>query len=121
MEYGYITKGTLMLISSNQVIDSWPTVEPLYKNNERNTSAIPLGNYKMVMEYSPKFRKRLWELKGVPNRTEIKIHLGKQYHETQGCILMVKEDLDRLHKRLIPHLEYNIQILSHLKTNEYVF
>lgn len=58
------------------------------RNNMRGVSAIPPGEYDMRFEYSRKFRRKLWELKGVEARSEIKIHVGNYITDTRGCILL---------------------------------
>lgn len=94
---------------------------------ERPDVAIPDGNYPLVYEYSPKFKRDLWELKNVPKRSEIKIHIGNYTNETDGCILIgfdVKKDkeksslmksekaLEYLHKKLPINQVHEIQIKS---------
>ena len=68
------TYGTLIVFKGKQVIGEFCTLELPWNNNKKNASCIPKGRYKMVFEYSPKFKENLWELKGVKDRDEIKIH-----------------------------------------------
>lgn len=49
---------------------------------------IPCGLYRIVWEWSPKFKRHLWELKEVPNFTEIKAHVGNVVEDTDGCQLL---------------------------------
>lgn len=49
---------------------------------------ISCGTYLIVWEWSYKFNTNLWELKDVPNFTEIKVHAGNDPSETEGCILL---------------------------------
>lgn len=49
---------------------------------------IQCGVYPIVWEWSEKFKQKLWELIGVPNRTEIKFHAGNNPSDTSGCILL---------------------------------
>ena len=76
------------------VVFSCSTLELDYDNNKRNASSIPAGFYSMTFEYSNKFKRNLWELKGVPNRAEIKIHTANYYRQLQGCIGIGKELID---------------------------
>lgn len=64
----------------------WFTIEPPWLDNKPNVSCIPIGRYRMKLEYSPKFKRDLWELKDVPNRFEIKIHAANVASQLQGCI-----------------------------------
>jgi hypothetical protein len=56
--------------------------------NERNVSCIPKGTYKLVLEYSPRFKTDLWEIKGVPNRSECKFHSANYWFQLNGCIAL---------------------------------
>lgn len=49
---------------------------------------IPCGTYPIVLEWSGRFKTFLWELKNVPNFTEIKFHVGNRVNDTEGCILL---------------------------------
>lgn len=62
------------------------TLELPWLNNRQRTSCIPEGTYSMFLEYSPAFDRKLWELKGVPGRSEIKIHPANYVSQLRGCI-----------------------------------
>ena len=62
------------------------TCEPPWKNNVPNVSCVPEGLYLCVLEYSPRFEKNLYELKNVPDRSEIKFHPISYSDQTNGCI-----------------------------------
>ena len=62
------------------------TIEKPWKNNEQNVSCIPEGEYKVVKEWSNRFQKDLWEVKGVDGRSEIKFHSANYSRQLQGCI-----------------------------------
>ncbi len=57
-----------------------------YRDNQRYISAIPIGTYPLQLEYSPRFNMELWELYGVPRRSEIKIHVANYARQLNGCI-----------------------------------
>lgn len=64
---------------------------PVYKifaSLEPAHPAIPVGIWRLVNEYSAKFKRYLWELKDVPGHTELKIHNGNIPSDTQGCVLI---------------------------------
>lgn len=50
-------------------------------------TAIPYGSYRIVLSYSPRFKKILPELVGVRHFTGIRIHPGNTVRDTHGCIL----------------------------------
>lgn len=64
----------------------------LTANDEKSAPTKPgciqCGVYPIVWEYSPKFDCKLWELKDVPGRSEIKVHMGNLEEDTNGCILV---------------------------------
>jgi len=64
----------------------YDTLEP--PDQEDKPRCIPPGTYRIVMEYSPKFKRILPELKNVPGFTEIKLHKGNYPQDTEGCILV---------------------------------
>jgi hypothetical protein len=53
-------------------------------------TAIPYGRYKVVLSYSPKFKRILPEILNVPDFTSIRIHAGTTAGDTLGCLLVGK-------------------------------
>lgn len=51
-------------------------------------TAIPCGRYKVIVNESPKLKRRLPLLLDVPGFTGIRIHHGKNSKWTEGCILV---------------------------------
>ena len=49
---------------------------------------IPPGTYPVEVTWSPKFRKFLPEIKDVPERSGIRIHMGSKPEHSKGCILL---------------------------------
>ncbi len=72
-------------------------IERGWRNNERQVSCVPTGQYPIVYEHSPRFQRHLWELKNVPNRSECKIHPANNWYQLNGCIALgIKlKDIDR--------------------------
>lgn len=64
---------------------------------------IPCGTYPIEWEWSEKFQDKLWELKNVPGRSEIKVHAGNTVGDTEGCIL-VGFDASTVMRRIISSL-----------------
>lgn len=63
------------------------TLELPDKDNQKNISCIPAGEYKYKHRISNKNGEAL-ELIGVPNRTYIQIHSGNYTSQIEGCILV---------------------------------
>ena len=63
-------------------------LEEPWRDNEPNVSCIPTGIYEVVREWSNKFQTELFEIKGVPGRSESKFHKGNTVDDTEGCPLL---------------------------------
>lgn len=64
------------------------SLERGWRNNERMISCIPKGSYEIKHEYSNRFKKNLWEIKGVKYRSECKFHSANYWHQLNGCIAL---------------------------------
>ena len=51
-------------------------------------TAIPYGEYEVIVNYSPKFKRELPRLLNVPHFEGILIHRGNTHHDSSGCILV---------------------------------
>ena len=82
---------------SNMVIFSALSLERGWLDNKQNISCIPKGNYTVVLEYSNAFKRDLWEIKNVPNRSECKFHSANYWYQLQGCIALGNslKDIDK--------------------------
>lgn len=57
-----------------------------WRNNKKGKSCIPCGEYLIVLEKSARFNTLLWEVKGVKNRSECKIHASNYWYQINGCM-----------------------------------
>lgn len=80
--------GTLLVYDGSKQIFKCDSLERGWVNNENMISCIPTGTYKIVLEHSPRFKKELWEIKGVPGRSECKIHIANYFWQLNGCIAL---------------------------------
>lgn len=75
------------------------SLERGWRNNRKNISCIPKGSgpYRVVWEKSRKFKRFLWEIKGVPNRSETKFHVSNYWRQLNGCIALGRrpKDIDK--------------------------
>lgn len=78
---------------------SWFTGELPARDNQNDISRIPAGAYTCQWTMSFRFRKRMWELTGVPGRAGIRIHSAnfmgakdRGYRcQLNGCIALGKK------------------------------
>ena len=79
---------------NNKPVFSAISLERGWRNNENRVSCVPLGTYPVVLEYSNRFDKDLWELKNVPNRSECKFHSANYWFQLNGCIALGRSIVD---------------------------
>ena len=51
-------------------------------------TAIPIGTYEMVINFSEKFQRPMIQIMDVPGFQGIRIHSGNKAEDTEGCILV---------------------------------
>lgn len=56
-------------------------------------TCIPMGTYNVVLSYSPKFKKILPLVENVKGFSGIRIHQGNTADDTEGCILVGKNNI----------------------------
>lgn len=69
-------------------IPMYTTCELPWKDNREDISCIPPGEYACELSFSSKFNMKLYHVLGVPNRTNVMIHVGNTVHDILGCILI---------------------------------
>lgn len=86
--YGDCTIGRLYVIQDDGKIQfQCYTLELPDFDNRKNISCIPAGTYQAFKRFSPSKQSEVIQLKDVPNRTYIQIHIGNYTRQIQGCIL----------------------------------
>jgi len=65
------------------------TLEPPDRDNERNVSCIPEGQYLCHKVTSPKYG-NTWEIRGIHNRSKVLFHAGNVVEHTKGCVLLAE-------------------------------
>ena len=70
------------------------SIERGWRNNQNSISCIPKGEYVLKLEYSDRFKRNLWEVYGVPNRSEIKFHAANYWKQLNGCIALGNKHRD---------------------------
>ena len=89
----YQTEGFLRVYEGERLVFDCKTLELPWRNNQRRISRIPDGRYQAILHHSPRFGESIW-IQGVPNRSEILIHLGNYNRDTLGCILVGSDFAD---------------------------
>lgn len=87
VENEFQTEGKLYFSGGGRII-SLDTIELPWKGNARNISCIPKGTYLVKTTFSRKYKRWMWEITGVPNRSGVRIHSGNYYFDIEGCILL---------------------------------
>lgn len=86
--------GMLLLLADGELTPLCHTLEPspnyyLFSSPTKSWyPAIDPSIYPLIVNYSPKFRKKLPLLCCVDNRSGIRIHSGNTQDDTTGCILV---------------------------------
>lgn len=109
------------LEDTDRGLDETMTEEEIAKIKVYGQTAIPIGMYRLILNYSPKFKKVLPLLLDVKGYSGIRIHSGSTDKDTLGCILVgqnkvvgkvinSKVTFNALFKRLKQHENENILI-----------
>lgn len=64
------------------------TLEPPWKDNQRDISCVQDGDFIAEKYNSPKQGKVVWRLRDVQGRTDIEFHIGNKVSDTLGCPLL---------------------------------
>ena len=66
------------------------TLEPskTFINDEGKVGLIPPGTYPLKMLWSNRFQRLLPHITDVPNRSDLMIHNGNTWQDTEGCVLV---------------------------------
>jgi hypothetical protein len=115
------TRGRLGWYVNNVLQFCCVTVEPPNLNNQPGKSCIPEGTYECVKEHSPRFKRRLIEVKGVPGRTEIKFHEMNYSRQSLGCIGpgLIHVDIDKDGSKDAAHSKIACQILEQITPSKF--
>lgn len=82
---------------AGKIIFKSECIERGWRDNKSRVSCIPEGEYPIKLEYSNRFRKDLYEIYEVPNRSECKFHAANYARQLNGCIALGnnRKDIDK--------------------------
>jgi hypothetical protein len=91
------TLGCLSVVSKNKVLFLCKSLELPDKDNAKSISSIPAGRYLCKWTMSPRFKRNMYEVTGVPGRAGIRIHSANYARQLHGCIALgdSAKDLDK--------------------------
>lgn len=75
-------------------------------------TAIPYGEYEIIVNYSPRFKRELPRLLNVPYFEGILIHRGNTHNDSSGCILVGENKKKGM---VINSTKYEIELTKRLK------
>lgn len=58
-------------------------------------TAIPVGKYRVMIDMSQRFGRRMMHLLDVPGFSGVRVHAGNTSHDTEGCLITGKERDER--------------------------
>lgn len=64
------------------------TLELPWKHNQPQVSCIPAGTYKCFRRYSGHFNCEVFEIGGVPGRSDVLLHPANYTSELRGCVAL---------------------------------
>jgi hypothetical protein len=105
------------------------SLELPWRDNQRNISCIPPGDYDVVIRQSPRFGTIYWVLK-VPGRTYILIHSGNWAGDVEkgfkthvnGCILLGKKMGYLIGQRAVLNSRITIrEFMNHMENKPFKF
>jgi len=84
---GVQTLGLFMFEVDNGIM-TLGSLELPWKENAPLISCIPKGKYHVKTTYSSKYKRDMWEIMDVTNRSGVRIHSANFYFEIEGCIVL---------------------------------
>lgn len=84
---GVQTLGRLVVYENGSKVFDCCTLEPSWLLNQAWVSCIPNGTYTLSKRNSAKYKDH-FEIRNVNSRSNILIHIGNYFKNTEGCVLV---------------------------------
>lgn len=76
------------LEDTDRGLAQWMNVGEISTKKINGATAIPIGDYKVTVTYSPKYRRNMPQIMNVKGFTGVRIHSGNKAQDTEGCLLL---------------------------------
>ncbi len=86
----FTDESTIGELSINGAFECYTLEDKVRPVKVKGVTAIPAGDYEVVITFSERFKRPLPLLLNVPNFDGIRIHAGNSAKDTDGCILVGK-------------------------------
>lgn len=106
---GLAVRGTLYEVTYN-LTEEREQLTPICSTLENSDYLILPLIYKLSVSYSPKFKRPLPLVNGVPGRTGIRFHPGSKPEHSRGCILVAREMEKKLSELILSEKEVRLEI-----------
>lgn len=83
-----------VLDENNCTLFTSKSIERGWNDNKKMISCLPVGRYPLLLEWSNRFNKMLWEIKNSGPRTECKFHSANYARQLNGCIALGQKAID---------------------------
>jgi len=89
--FWFTDKSTIGCLYIDDIFELYTLEDVVREVKIQDETAIPEGRYKVIINWSNRFKRVLPLLLNVPNFEGIRIHTGNLPKDTSGCILVGKE------------------------------
>lgn len=76
------------LEDTDRGLNSAMSVDEILSKKRKGITAIPTGEYDVILTFSPRFKRVLPLLLNVPGYQYIRVHNGNRPDSTEGCLLV---------------------------------
>jgi hypothetical protein len=101
------------------------TLEDVERENKIPAiTAIPAGKYRVLYNWSPKFKRNMLLITGVPNFSGIRFHGGSNNTHTHGCVILGEKRENGFFPKNNDkrwYLKFNDEIGAHINAGNHVY